>query len=369
MSVRQARVCPACGVLNRPSWEFCAKCGESLEGATLTTDGEDQGAEAPASAPVSGGSSVVVLGVTLVAVAFFAVLAWRYAEQAPPPSRPDPAMFTIATLPPELPETPASSTPGVDAFNEGQRLVAAGDHQGAREQFAAAVAADGSNAMYRAAHGRALWAVGERLQSLEELRVAARLDPDREMAYARALDVAGERNAAVAEYEGVLARKPDSPVVHEELGRLLYRSGRYQDAAPHLEQAAQAHPDDPVLMQELGWALDSSGDAERAAQTYREVLELAPQAAISRSLLADNLFKRGQQQEALAVVHEGLELSPDAPLLQRQLGSLLERSGQRAQAAVAYRRYAQLAPNASDAQEIAQRAAVLDPTSRQEGNP
>jgi Flp pilus assembly protein TadD len=369
MNARQAKVCPACGALNRPNWEFCARCGESLESAALTTEGEEQRAEAPAEAPVSGGSSVVVLGVTVAAVAVFAAMAWRYAQQAPPPSRPDPAMFTIATLPPELPEAPTPSSPGLDAFNEGRRLIAAGDVQGAREQFAAAVAADGSNAVYRAAHARALWTLGERQQSLEEFRVAALLDPDREIAYARALDVAGDRTTAVAEYEGVLSRKPDSPIVHEELGRLLYRWGRYEDAAPHLAEAAQARPDDPVLKQELAWALDASGDPERAAETYREVLEMAPQAAISRGLLADNLFKRGQPEEALAVVQEGLELSPDAPLLQRQLGSLLERSGQRAEAAAAYRRYAQLAPNASDAQEIAQRAAVLDPSSGQGNSP
>jgi tetratricopeptide (TPR) repeat protein len=369
MNARQAKVCPACGVLNRPSWEFCAKCGESLEGAALTTEGEAPAADAPSKAPVSGGSSVVVLGVTLVAVAVFAALAWRYAQQAPPPSRPDPAMFTIATLPPELPEAPAPSTPGVDAFNEGRRLIAEGDIQGAREHFVAALVADGDNPMYRAAHARALWALGERQQSLEEFRVAARLDPDRQIAYARALDVAGDRTTAVAEYESVLARKPDSPVVHEELGRLLYRSGRYEESAPHLEQASEARPDDPVLKQELAWALDSSGDAEAAAETYREVLEMAPEAAISRGLLADNLFKRGERDEALAVVQEGLELSPDAPLLQRQLGSLLERTGRRAEAAAAYRRYAQIAPNASDAQEIAQRAAVLDPGSGQGKSP
>jgi tetratricopeptide (TPR) repeat protein len=369
MSARQAKVCPACGVLNRPTWEFCAKCGESLEGAALTTEGQERETEVPASSPVSAGSSLVFLGVTVAAVALFAVLAWRYARQAPPPSRPDPAMFTIATLPPEIPEAPVPSSPGSDAFEEGRRLLAAGDLDGAREHFAQAVAADGINAVYRGAYARALWALGEREQSLEELRVAARLDPDRQIAYARALDVAGERTAAVAEYEEVLALKPDAAVVHEELGRLLYRWGRYSDATPHLEAAVQARPGDPVLRQEYAWALDSSGDTERAAETYREVLEMAPQAAISRSLLADNLFKRGQKEEALELVQQGLELSPDAPLLQRQLGSLLERTGQTAEAAAAYRRYAQLAPNAKDAEEISRRAAALDPSTKKADTP
>lgn len=361
MSARQAKICTACGVLNRTSWEFCANCGESLEGAPFASEGGSQGADVPASSSVSGGSPVVVLGITLAAVTVFAFLAWRYAHQAPPPSRPDPAMFTIATLPPEIPEVPAPFSPGVDAFEEGRRLLAASDLQGARDQFALAVAADGNNTIYRTALARALWALGERQESLEAFREAARLDPARQIAYARALDVAGDRTAAVAEYEVVLAQKPDSTLVHEELGRLLFRWGRYEDAAPHLERAALGRPNDPVLKQELGWALDSSGDTERAAATYQEVLEMAPEAAISRSLLADNLFRRGQQDRAVAVIQDGLDLSPDTPLLQRQLGSLLERTGKRTEAAAAYRRYAQLAPNASDAEEIARRAAVLEP--------
>ena len=33
MKAKQAVVCPKCGALSRPNWEFCARCNESLEGA------------------------------------------------------------------------------------------------------------------------------------------------------------------------------------------------------------------------------------------------------------------------------------------------------------------------------------------------
>lgn len=366
MNARQALVCPACGVRNRPTWEFCAQCGESLDGATLTTEREEEGADVTTAAPVSGVSSTVVLAVTLIAVGIFAVLAWRYAKDAPPPPRPDPAMFTIATLPPALPDVaPVPPVPGAEEFGEGRRLVAAGDLEAARDRFAAAVAADGSNAVYRTTYGRTMWTLGQRQEALAQLGTAARLDRGRQLAYARALDIAGDRTAAVSEYEGLLFRSPDSAVAHEHLGRLLYRSGSFGEAAPHLEQAVAKRPNDPVLRQELGYAFDAAGDKDRAAEVYREVLEVAPQAVISRGLLADNLYAQGQKDEAMAVVQEGLELTPEAPLLQRQLGSLLERNGQRAEAAAAYRRYAELAPNAPDAQALAKRAGALDKMTRE----
>lgn len=363
MNARQALVCPACGVRNRPTWEFCVKCGESLEGAALTTEDEVDGPEAEAPAPVSGVPSTVVLGLALLAVVVFAAVAWRYASEADPPPQPDPAMFTIATLPPELPGSePLPSTPGAEAFAEARRLIGEGDREGARDSFAAAIAADGANAAYRSAYGRVLWDLGGRRQALEELGIAARLDPKRQLAYARALDIAGDRTDAVGQYEEVLAGNPDAGIVHEELGRLHYRSGNFEPAALHLERAVEARPNDMVLRQEYGYALDASGDKDGAEAAYRQVVEVAPQAVVSRGLLVEVLYDRGEKDEALTVLQEGLELSPDAPLLQRQLGSILERNGQTAEAAEAYRRYAQQAPNAPDAKELADRAARLEKT-------
>ena len=363
MNARQALVCPACGVLNRPTWEFCAKCGESLEGATLTTEHEVDGPEVEAAASVSGVPSTVVLGLALLAVVVFAAVAWRYAREAEPRPQPDPGMFTIATLPAELPDSaPLPSTPGGEAFDEARQLIQQGDLEGARDSFATAIAADGDNAAYRTAYGRVLWDLGGRQQALEELGIAARLDPGRQLAYARALDIAGDRADAVAEYEEVLARNPDAAIVHEDLGRLHYRSGNWEPAALHLARAVEGRPDDLVLRQEYGYALEASGDKEGAEAAYREVIAAAPQANVSRGLLAEVLYDRGDKEEALTVVQEGLELSPTAPVLHRQLGSILERNGQAAEAAEAYRRYAQEAPNAPDAKELADRAARLEKT-------
>ncbi len=363
MNARQALVCPACGVLNRPTWEFCAKCGESLEGATLTTEHEVEGPETEAPAAVSGVPSTVVLGVALLAVGVFAAVAWRQASKAEPPAQPDPALFTIATLPPELPDAePVPSTPGSEAFAEGQQLAQAGDLEGARNSFAAAIAGDGANPVYRSAYGRALWDLGSQQQALEEFGAAARLDPQRQLAYARALDVAGDQAEAVAQYEELLARTPDAAIIHEDLGRILYRSGEWEPAASHLEKAIAARPNDMVLRQEYGYALDASGDKDGAAEVYRRIVETAPQAAVSRGLLAEVLYDRGDTDEALAVVREGLAISSDAPLLERQLGSMLERDGKRAEAAEAYRRYAEQAPNAEDAKDLVDRAARLEKT-------
>jgi Flp pilus assembly protein TadD len=340
MKARQAVVCPRCGALNRPTWEFCARCNEALEGALPVDEGTSP-AEATEEAErraSSFGANAIAAGAAL-ALLVLGIAGWRYASQAPPLPRPDPSLFTVATQPPELPAAAA---------------------QGAAVRLAAAVAADPENAEYHMAYGNALWRMDDRDGALAEHAEAARLDPRLQMQYARSLDIAGHAAEAAREYEDILAKNPGAVTVQEDLGRMLFRNGDYAKAASHLQLAFQARPDDPVLAQELAYSLDQAGDRTQATDMYRQVLAQAPQAVIARGLLAEALVQEGKQGEALSLLDEGLRDTPTAPLLYREKGSVLERSGRPAEAAASYRAYARLAPNAKDAKELAARAARLE---------
>jgi Flp pilus assembly protein TadD len=360
MKARQAVLCPKCGARNRSAREFCARCNEPLEDAVPAEEQEspEPAAEGEERASATSGTAIAV--VTVLAVVGLGVAGWRYASQAPPLDQPNPSLFTVATRPAALPTAAPPAGPGAAEYAEGRRLMTAGDLVGAAVKLAAAAAASPENADYQSAYADALWQGGDREGALSARAEAARLDPRRQIPYARSLDVAGRGEDAVREYEAILARNPGAPTVQEDLGRLLYRQKSYAQAAPHLQQAVQARPDDPVLAQELGYALDQAGDHAQAAAVYRRVLAQAPQAVMARGLLADNLLGQGKGGEATAVLREGLRSTPDSPLLQRQLGSVLERAGQPGEAAVAYRAYARLAPNAPDAKDLAARADRLE---------
>jgi len=364
MKGREGIVCPACGTLNRTTWEFCARCGEPLEGGAPTLP------PAPTVVEAGGGytieeevptdTSALVLTASLAAMVVLFGVAYRYVSANPPPAGPDPGIFTIGTLPPAPPVAPLPVGPGEGEFDDGRRLLASGDVSGAVASLEAAVAADPENPQYRTMLAAAYRRSGDADRALAENAEAARLDPRLRAQYARALDVAGRTDEALDEYREVVSQNPDAALVREDLGRLLFRTGAYADAASHLEVAVQNRPDDPVLSQEYAYSLDQSGQKERATEAYRQVLERAPQAVITRGLLSENLYQQGRGDDAMNVVQEGLSLTPDAPLLRRQLGSLLERSGRRREAAEAYRAYARLAPNAPDAVTLAERASRLD---------
>lgn len=359
MKGTKAVVCPNCGALNRPTWEFCARCTESLEGATSVDEaiGPATAAEDDVEASAAPANTIALAGV--LALVIVAAAAWRSVAGAES-TAPDPSIFTIGTQPAELPSPGPVAEPGGADYDTGRRALNSGDLQAAVAHLAAAAAADPQNAEFRNAYGHALWRSGDRDRALAVHAEAARLDPRLRMQYARSLDVAGRSTEAAELYQELLAQNPKATTVHEDLGRLLFRSGDYSGAASHLQAAVQSRPEDAVLQQELAYSLDQAGDREQAAAAYRKVLEKAPDAVISRGLLADNLVEQGKKDEALAVLQEGLRSQPTAPLLQRQMGSVLERSGRPRDAAAAYRAYAGSAPNAPDAKDLLARAARLE---------
>jgi Flp pilus assembly protein TadD len=357
MKARLAVVCRTCGALNRPTWEFCARCNESLEGALPAEEGTPPAGEAPA--PSALPASLLPVA-TLVVLVGLGIWAWRHASQAPPLEAPDPSLFTTAAAPVELPTPPPSTEAGAEDYGAGRRLMNSGDLQGAVTRLAAAVAADPGNAEYQSVYGHALWRSGDQEAALAAHAEAARLDPRLQMQYARSLDIAGRPADAAREYEQLLADNPTATIVRMDLGRLFFRNGDYVRAASHLQQAVDARPDDPVLAQELAYSLDQAGNRAQAAAVYQRILARVPHAVMARGLLAENLVEQGRREEALSLLQQGLETTPSAPLLQRQMGSVLERSGRPVEAAAAYRAYARLAPNAPDAREIATRAARLE---------
>ena len=363
---QQSKICPSCDAKNKASWEFCARCGESLEGATLVAPGAASSPNVPAPDeepeepfPVSGMSLLLV-----VAVILFGAVAVRQALRRPVPYTPSPDVFSAPSseaLPVARATVPANE-PGAADFEEGRRRFLSGDAGGAVPFLARAVQARGDNAEYQSWYGRALWKAGLREEALRALGAAAQIDPRPAytLDYAKILDGSGRSSDAVAAYRQVLAADPDNVDALRLLGQLFVRAGQTAEARPYLERAAQRNPDDLLIMQTLGEVMEAAGDSPAAAAQYRKVLERMPNAAVTRGLLAEVLLKQGAGEEAVAVFREGVRLNADDPLLHRGLASMLERTGQVEQAIAEYRQYARLAPQSADARQLAERAERLE---------
>lgn len=115
---------------------------------------------------------------------------------------------------------------------------------------------------------------------------------------------------ALTEYDHALMLKPDFGAVHSERGSLYYQMGKPESALPDLEAAVASRPDDAVSLDRLGQtylALDRPADALRV---LRQAASLDPDDSKMQLHLARALADNGQTAESKAAMERFRQLGP-----------------------------------------------------------
>ncbi len=146
------------------------------------------------------------------------------------------------------------------------------------------------------------------------------------LALAQAL--AGQEPEAMDGYRRVLALKEDLHEARVNLGQLLMKAGKDEDAIPLLEAAAQARPNEAKPHYLLGRALAGRQKWVRAAAEMERVAELEPANSDVRLELAV-LYEKAQQPDKAAAMYK---LFQDDPAARERLGLLQMNKGEFGQA-------------------------------------
>lgn len=86
-------------------------------------------------------------------------------------------------------------------------------------------------------------------------------------------------------YKHALTIEPESPFLHNNLGKLLYENGEVTAAVYHFEQAIQALPDAPGLLTNLGAAYYANGQTHQAKACFQKAFDINPaEIAVGRKL-------------------------------------------------------------------------------------
>jgi Flp pilus assembly protein TadD len=179
---------------------------------------------------------------------------------------------------------------------------------------------------------------------------------------------------------GMAVRQSDTLEVQLQRGASLAAEGRYLDALPAYQQAAQStdprvqfparvgvvrcsirtaqfsqaravasalvaeHPDDANVLGLYGDALWSAGLFDLAERTYRDTIAVAPDQARGHNGLARALLSRGRMAEALDHAEAAVGMSPGDPEVHHTVGFVLERLHRYPEAVSAYGVYVNLIP-------------------------
>ncbi len=152
---------------------------------------------------------------------------------------------------------------------------------------------------------------------------------------------------AVHMWEDVIAKRPECPRAHANLGYLLVERSEPERALEHCEEAHRLRPRWAVVHVNLGLAHRALGRHEDAVASFREAVRLRPSWAKARYFLARSLGERGDVDEAIAQLEEVVRLDPASAEARNSLGSLLAGKGLPARAIEHLREAVRLAPESS----------------------
>ena len=202
-------------------------------------------------------------------------------------------------------------------FNAGQVYARGGAHEDAIRSFSAAMEMDPDYSEYYNDRGNAYMKLGRHDEAVRDYLKAIETSPpypevwvnlgycysfmgghatEAERAFSRALDLdpertgarvgraqaraaLGMREAALADYDVVLAADATHPLMLANRAALRYDLGRIEEACDDLDRAVALAPESDALRRNRALALEALGRRDDAAADLREYLRLSPNAA------------------------------------------------------------------------------------------
>src|SRR5438105_971536 len=187
--------------------------------------------------------------------------------------------------------------------------------------------------------------IGGRLQA--GLRSAAYLAVGALLLFLASMTWAQSRTYRDAEtcFHAVVAKNPNSPTAHSNLGIAMVKKGALNDAIAHYETALELAPNYEFGHYNLGIALLRKGEVDGAIAHLRTVLGTNPNHSKAYYSLAMALAQKGETNQAIAYYDRALKLEPDFPDAHCNLANLLLEKGEIDAALAHYRTALQLQPD------------------------
>ncbi len=176
------------------------------------------------------------------------------------------------------------------------------------EAFAAysrAIELNPANATAREGRGRVFEKRGEFPKAIEDFSAAYRAQPSPDLALtlAQLHARAGQLQAAIQLYRGLIKDRPAELALRAEMARLMYENGQTEEAAREITAVVTARPSDSKLLAIAG-DIYFKDKPDAAATFYRRALEGNANDNHARAQLGASLVRSMQYQEALPVLNE-----------------------------------------------------------------
>jgi Tfp pilus assembly protein PilF len=138
-----------------------------------------------------------------------------------------------------------------------------------------------------------------------------------------ALEKAGLKTEALAEYRASLKLEPDRAETHNNLANLLGDTGHPDEALAEYQEALRIDPNHVASHNNYGTALVELGRFDEAMKQYAAAARLDPADWHPPYLAGKALLKQGRDPEALSYFRQALQLDPNNPRVLTFLAQVL----------------------------------------------
>lgn len=160
---------------------------------------------------------------------------------------------------------------------------------------------------------------------------------------------AGRYDEAARLYSLALAATPGYPDAHFNLGNLHRRAGQFGDAAANYRACLDANPSHASAAYNLGLTLSAVGDLAGAIDCYARVARLEPANPDAQARLGDALVRAGRLDDGIAAFRKAVELRPNDHRGLYNLGLGLSNAGKTTEAAEYIQKALKLSPGYAEA--------------------
>ncbi len=235
--------------------------------------------------------------------------------------------------------------------NLGSALAAAGDLDGAVDQYTEALRINPNFAETHNALGMVLTKKGLWREAAKHYAEALRLKPgiDAHTNLGMVLGKLGEFEEAISEFQTALKIDPNSAETHNELGVVLARKGLWSEAEQHYAEALRLEPDFAYAHANRGTLLAKMGRIEEAISEFRTALKIDPQKAAIYYNLGFALAGQGKMDEAISQYRKAIEIQPLFAEAHTNLGFALMNQNQYTEAIQHFKEALRINPNSVQA--------------------
>jgi len=155
-------------------------------------------------------------------------------------------------------------------------------------------------------------------------------------------------------WQKVLDIAPDNARAHYNLGSIIQKQGRLDEAISHYRQAIHIKPDDADVYNNLGNILQFQGKIDEAVSHFYQAINKDPNFFEAYNNLGNALLLQGKADEAVFYYSRSLELNPANARIHYNLATVLQSQGRSEEALAYYNRALELASAENNQQLIDQ---------------